>query len=979
MISTTTADHTYALLPKDQEEQINQLIEEASGDLDADLANPDLTHVVCLWSQLNQQNNIIEQVNDLWTASYGDDTDHWDFNSKKSFSLPAPAKKSAPSPDLTGEIDFPSSMPLAQSTPVKRNPHSPISKPSPLFSTPPPRPRIGFSPPSGARRAFSPTDGLAEAEQEERESNSNIPPVNKALLNLPDPDWEGDLDLEEVMMVYTEVRRLQKAHLIFTKEVARLENDLQNEKSRAHRTALILEQQQEEVIKELEVCKKARDAFKNEAKQLKAQQEKDLADLRRADEEKLERDKQIKQLRKETDNLRQLHNASKTQKVQDQAAVEKAQEELKKFQAKHKQLLERYEHEQIARTKLEDNLRVVQEEFEIQRQENEEKEELIVEQTNRIEVLTTDVERLEKHIQRQSVASTTFDAESDDVSSSGDSAEPDSSDYGFPSRAGRNTSPLPSAEDNDTRLHRVRSATLTVDRLQVVDKVTRMNYTGVGVQTDLSISDEKTVAQFTYWIEAEDPGIAALDLLRDYSETGRQFVEALETETTVEEDLEEPESPQLAQEPESEPEPEPEPKPPMEEKSVQVTAPEPEPPVLISRSAQTIPQVISMATASTSTDSLPITPPMPQEEFPFPVRSRSNSARSQRRPSVPTIPEVVEAADPEPATEPDQPPANLFTTYTSSCSATAASPDDTYTELISTTHEKRLRLAALSNKPLLTLDDREFIWDFIVEQSTHDRHLLSNIWTAAIKSEDAARAATFDGTPYKPNNMAPPLLHSPIAALGNPLRMLFDAVVGNLDLTDYQAAATRGEREIKDRIRAEILAEMARSPEAVMAAVKTLEASVSATPGHSAFAGAGEATPGHNNGHPQPSPAPTSATDSTPRQQTYPLPSETPKRAPVGAQAVLLRAGPKPSSVWSILSLVMWAVILFMAASNLHMYWYMKKDQGAWAVANDISGVGAGWRNGGSCYRVCSDGWGWRWKALVREWFIEEVGIRWPS
>ncbi|KAI5811956.1 hypothetical protein BZA77DRAFT_153827 [Pyronema omphalodes] len=971
MISTATTDHTYALLPKDQEEQINQLIEEVSSNLDADLPNPDLTYVVHLWSQLNQQNNIIEQVNDLWTASHGENTDNWDFNGKT-----APPKNSAPSPDLTGEIDFPSSMPLAQSTPIKRNPQSPISKPSPLFSTPPPRSRIGFSPSSGARRAFSPTDGLAEAEQEERESNSNIPPLNKALLNLPDPDWEGDLDLEEVMTVYAEVRRLQKAHLIFTKEVARLENDLQAEKSRAHRTALILEQQQEDVIKELEACKKVRDAFKNEAKQLKAQQEKDHADLRRADEEKLEREKQIKQLRKETDNLRQLHNASKTQKVQDQAAVEKAQEELKKIQAKHKQLLERYEHEQIARTKLEDNLRVVQEEFEIQRQENEEKEELIVEQTGRIEVLTTDVERLEKHIQRQSVASTTFDAESDDVSSSGDSVEPDASDYVFPSRAGRNSSPRPPAEDNDTRLHRVRSATLTVDRLQVVDKVTRMNYTGVEVQTDLSISDEQTGEQFIYWVEAEDPAIAALNLLRHYSETGRQFVEAFETEATIE-DLEQPESPQLPQEPEHEPEPEP--KPSMEEKSVQVTAPEPEPPVLISRSAQTIPQVIPMATAATSTDSLPITPPMPQEEFPFPVRSRSNSARSQRRPSVPTIPEVVEAADPEPSTEPDQYPANLFTNYTSSSTATAASPEDTYTELISTTHAKRLRLAALSNKPLLTVDDREFIWDFIVEQSTHDRHLLSNIWTAAIKSEDAARAANFDSSLYKPNTNAPPLLHSPIAALANPLRMIFDAVFGNLDLTDYQAAATRGEKEVKDRLRAEILAEMSRSPEAVMAAVRTLEASVNDTPGHSTFSSAGEATPGNNNEHPQPSPAPTNATDSTPRQQTYPLPSETPKRAPVGTQAVLLRAGPKPSSVWSILSLVMWAVILFMAASNLHMYWYMKKDQGAWAVANDISGVGAGWRNGGSCYRVCSDGWGWRWKALVREWFIEEVGIRWPS
>ena len=93
------------------------------------------------------------------------------------------------------------------------------------------------------------------------------------------------------------------------------------------------------------------------------------------------------------------------------------------------------------------------------------------------------------------------------------------------------------------------------------------------------------------------------------------------------------------------------------------------------------------------------------------------------------------------------------------------------------------------------------------------------------------------------------------------------------------------------------------------------------------------------------------------------------REAPKGKLAVLLRAGPRPAAVWSILTLLLYLVVSVLLFGNLHMYISMHREQGMWAGVNDGPPM---WRGG--CWRVCSSagsGAGWRWKGMVREWLSE--------
>lgn len=95
------------------------------------------------------------------------------------------------------------------------------------------------------------------------------------------------------------------------------------------------------------------------------------------------------------------------------------------------------------------------------------------------------------------------------------------------------------------------------------------------------------------------------------------------------------------------------------------------------------------------------------------------------------------------------------------------------------------------------------------------------------------------------------------------------------------------------------------------------------------------------------------------------------RQAPKSPLAVLLLARPRPGSVWSILTMFLFMLLVALLVGNLHMYLTMHREQSMWADVND--GPPA-WRSG--CWRVCSGsggGSGWRWKGIIREWLSEGI------
>lgn len=101
-----------------------------------------------------------------------------------------------------------------------------------------------------------------------------------------------------------------------------------------------------------------------------------------------------------------------------------------------------------------------------------------------------------------------------------------------------------------------------------------------------------------------------------------------------------------------------------------------------------------------------------------------------------------------------------------------------------------------------------------------------------------------------------------------------------------------------------------------------------------------------------------------------------PTAAPRSRQAALLRTDHWPSVAWSILTVALYFFVIILLLSNLHMYRSMKQEQNFWVRANEPST--ARFASPGY-WRVCqSGGWGWRWRALIREWIIEH-GRSWPA
>ncbi|KAA8909758.1 hypothetical protein FN846DRAFT_917942 [Sphaerosporella brunnea] len=268
----------------------------------------------------------------------------------------------------------------------------------------------------------------------------------------------------------------------------------------------------------------------------------------------------------------------------------------------------------------------------------------------------------------------------------------------------------------------------------------------------------------------------------------------------------------------------------------------------------------------------------------------------------------------------------------------APHPEDPYGEIIWTTIEVRTRIREIAqkgDKGGLDNTDITFLNDFVREQSTEPtREILSNIWQAsqlaalAVRKAAAARATQ----PHQSGGLH--LVNSPFGILAWPWRLLW-AQINSLDQADYFATAAKSEQRLAETL-----------------------------------------CPEFNRDDPSPS---------GPGSDPPSPPSGSPRRrGPLGPKASLLRRGPRPGLVWSILTALLWIVLVVLLLYNIVIYWNMKADQAMWLKYNEPP-----WKNwnalatGGShCWRVCTnDGWGWRWKAYLREFLYEGAlgkGV-WPS
>jgi len=242
-----------------------------------------------------------------------------------------------------------------------------------------------------------------------------------------------------------------------------------------------------------------------------------------------------------------------------------------------------------------------------------------------------------------------------------------------------------------------------------------------------------------------------------------------------------------------------------------------------------------------------------------------------------------------------------------------------YQELITTDTATRAKLKDLTTKPHLTLADHDFLANFVMAQSTSpSREILDSVWRLAQPAARAVRMAaskTYDGPSTADDIFTFHRMHGPIGILAWPVQLLCDSFQG-LDRADYYASTNiRGEEGHPD---SKSFAEASRSP--------------------------------------------------NPKHKRNP--------APRGTQAALLRAGPRPGVAWSILTAGLYLFILVLIMSNIHMYRRMKQEEGLWVSANEPS---PGRFASPGCWRVGhTDGWGWRWKALIREW-ITENRKSWPA
>jgi hypothetical protein len=861
------------------------------------------------------------------------------LNEEDAFSRPAPGNLI--SDESTMELDLPSSVPVAQSTPphpARRLSHTPLAPLAPLFRDPSPSPLrsptrspSAFSPgPRRRRSGFSPgpkspmsEDGLFE------EDKDAIPRLNTAMLALEDPNQTGYYpeDEHEIVAICTELKRMQKAYAMHEKKIEGMEVDLKEAKLDYQRVCERAEQQQSEFAKDFEDFKKERDEAREEVAKNKNMDEKRRKQLLDLEEQLSERDTEILKLESDLERQRVARAKDNKQDSRVNEQLTKARDDLSQLQHRYTQIDDRLQRELQLKAGAVETQRTLESTVAEQQKEIERQKSIIAAQEDKIETLTVDCETLQRSLGNPEMGraqdSSSYRGAPQSLAGL-DFGSFHSSELDDDSQPGSLKTTADSAPSEIRRQRNSRPASIiTIDRKQKIENVVRMNWIGKQVQTDIEIppGEARPVAECTAWLA--DPTMAAIEELKSKMPQNLEETHTTDAETQTTEKW-----PALA-------------------------------------ALQRAPQDLAALLQADKDRRKPVPVAMSAEGVPYPAGSKPYSseqlasqavaeAASGARPPLPATPQGPEPVPTDPNVPLGKPDAleqtrSKFTSWPDlNITSTAPLPEAEYTEVIKTTTAKRVQLAAINNKPELTIEDTEFIRDFVAEQSrTPEREILKNVWEVTHRAERALRKTAAKGYEGQGRgDMGWIRVHGPLGVFAWPWRLLWDATFANLDVADYYGAGTRGEAMVKEAMRQEIRGEMflPSAPTATAEAPSTQTGTTAGT---------------------QP-PQSGDTTRSDPAK---------PRRAPIGAQASLFRAGPKPGVAWSILTVVLYAFLTVLVLSNAHMYFNMTRDQGLWTRANDVSG---GWRNGGSCYRVCSDGWGWRWKAMLREWFIEEVGVRWP-
>ncbi|KAF8540146.1 hypothetical protein BDD12DRAFT_909626 [Trichophaea hybrida] len=862
------------------------------------------------------------------------------LNEEDAFSRPAPGNLIGD--ESTMELDLPSSVPIAQSTPpppARRLSPAPLA---PLFRDPSPSPLRSpgrspgtFSPGPRRRRlsGFSPGPRSPKSEgglfEEDKDA---IPLPNQALLTLEDPNETGYYpeDEQEIAAICTELKRLQKAYAMHEKKIEGMEVDLKEAKLDYQRACERAEQQQSEFAKDFEDFRRERDEAREELSKARNMDEKKRKQLLDLEEQLLERDAEILKLQNDADKQRTAKTQDAKRDAGAQERLLKAQVNLTQLQDRYRQLDNNFQREQQLRAAAVEARRtlestVAEQEREISIQKN-----IITDHEEKIETLIIDCETLQRSLENPGMGrpqdSSSYRGPPQTLAGLDMESFHTSSD--IDSQSGSQQTNADNAP-NEIRRHRNSRppSVFTIDRKQNIEHVVRMNWIGRQVQTDIEIppGEARPVAECNAWLA--DPTMAAIEELKSKMPQNLDETHTTDAETQT-----------------------------MEGWPAAVASPG------ISQDLAALIQADKDRHKPAHVALSPEGVPYPTDSTPHTIEQlitqEATEAASGARPPLSVITATPQDPDRVPTNrnaslDKSDTPEHIRKKFASwpgrNPSSSAPLPEAEYTEIINTTTAKRVQLMAINNKRELTIEDTEFIRDFVVEQSRNpDREILKNVWEIAHRAEQALKKTAAKGYEIhgRGDMMGWTRIHGPLGIFAWPWRMLWDSAFGNLDVADYYGAGNRGEVMAMAAIQKELRGEMFLSP----AAATTAEAS-STQPGVAAGA----------------QPAQT-------ENPTCPDPAK-PRRAPVGAQATLLRAGPKPAVGWSILSILLYAVIAVLLLSNAHMYFYKMRDERAWARANDMS---PGWRNMGSCYHVCSDGWGWRWKAMIREWFIEEAGMRWP-
>lgn len=308
----------------------------------------------------------------------------------------------------------------------------------------------------------------------------------------------------------------------------------------------------------------------------------------------------------------------------------------------------------------------------------------------------------------------------------------------------------------------------------------------------------------------------------------------------------------------------------------------------------------------------------------------------------------------------------------------------TYTEVISTDVDTRIRLEQLMETPRLSDSDARFLSDFLIDQtSSRKQFILGAVFKLAHKLESAQRRERSDGFGLAAGMdvgamTTKPRLDSPLGVVAWPWRQLSQLFL-SLDRADYESAGTR-----EALARQNALDVLARNRQLTKLEVRAGRASEEVDRLESVLAGE------------NPAPGTEQLLDAAKiksnqrfeayRNARFALGLQPQNRLvtddgtlieqaegvgpdgtapPLGLASKILRAGGQPSQAWGILTSLLWIALIWMLAQNVWMYAGMKQEQRAWGSAN-----GAVYEYG---YSYGSDGvygrQNWKFIETIRELF----------